>query len=42
MRVILLDFLEADIFNVSIENCVTFLDPGCRELRQHLLWVRLR
>jgi transcriptional regulator with XRE-family HTH domain len=27
MRVIVLEFLEADIFNVSIENCVTFLDP---------------
>ena len=26
-RVIVLEFLEADIFNVSIENCVTFLDP---------------
>jgi hypothetical protein len=22
-----LEFLEADIFNVSVENCVTFLDP---------------
>jgi transcriptional regulator with XRE-family HTH domain len=27
MRVIVLEFLEADIFNVSVENCVTFLDP---------------
>ncbi|HEV2985954.1 MAG TPA: helix-turn-helix transcriptional regulator, partial [Vicinamibacterales bacterium] len=27
MRVMVLEFLEADIFNVSIENCVTFLDP---------------
>jgi transcriptional regulator with XRE-family HTH domain len=27
MRVILIEFLEADIFNVSAENCVTFLDP---------------
>ena len=27
MRVILLDFLDADIFSVSIENCVAFLDP---------------
>jgi transcriptional regulator with XRE-family HTH domain len=27
MRVIVLEFLEADIFNVSAENCVTFLDP---------------
>jgi transcriptional regulator with XRE-family HTH domain len=26
-RVIVLEFLEADIFNVSVENCVTFLDP---------------
>ena len=27
MRVMVLDFLETDIFNVSSENCVTFLDP---------------
>ena len=27
MRVIVLDFLETDVFNVSVENCVTFLDP---------------
>ena len=27
MRVIGFEFLETDIFNVSIENCVTFLDP---------------
>jgi len=27
MRVIVLEFLEADIFNISAENCVTFLDP---------------
>jgi len=27
MRVIALEFLETDIFNVSIDNCVTFLDP---------------
>ena len=27
MRVKALDFLETDIFNVSAENCVTFLDP---------------
>jgi transcriptional regulator with XRE-family HTH domain len=27
VRVIVLEFLEADIFNVSVENCVTFLDP---------------
>jgi transcriptional regulator with XRE-family HTH domain len=26
-RVIVLEFLEADIFNISAENCVTFLDP---------------
>jgi transcriptional regulator with XRE-family HTH domain len=26
-RVIVLDFLEADIFTVSVDNCVTFLDP---------------
>ena len=27
MRVIVLEFLDADIFNLSIENCVAFLDP---------------
>ena len=27
MRVIVLDFLETDVFNVSVDNCVTFLDP---------------
>ena len=27
MRVIVLEFLDADLFNVSIENCVSFLDP---------------
>ncbi len=27
MRVVALDFLETDIFNVSLEHCVTFLDP---------------
>jgi transcriptional regulator with XRE-family HTH domain len=27
MRVMVLDILETDIFNVSAENCVTFLDP---------------
>jgi transcriptional regulator with XRE-family HTH domain len=27
VRVIVLEFLEADIFNLSAENCVTFLDP---------------
>jgi hypothetical protein len=27
MRVTVLDFLETDVFNVSPENCVTFLDP---------------
>src|SRR6476659_5602385 len=27
MRVTVLEFLEADIFNVSVENCVRFLDP---------------
>jgi transcriptional regulator with XRE-family HTH domain len=26
-RVIVLEFLDADIFNVSLEHCVTFLDP---------------
>ncbi len=27
MRVIVLEFLDTDIFNVSVENCVAFLDP---------------
>ena len=27
VRVIVLEFLEADVFNVSVEHCVTFLDP---------------
>jgi transcriptional regulator with XRE-family HTH domain len=27
MRVAILDFLDTDVFNVSIENCVAFLDP---------------
>jgi transcriptional regulator with XRE-family HTH domain len=27
MRVVVLDFLDTDIFNVSVENCVSFLDP---------------
>lgn len=27
MRVIILEFLDTDIFHVSIENCVSFLDP---------------
>ena len=27
MRVIVLDFLDTDVFNVSVENCVTFLSP---------------
>jgi hypothetical protein len=27
MRVIVLEFLDTDIFNLSRENCVTFLDP---------------
>lgn len=27
MRVTALDFLETDIFNVSLENCAAFLDP---------------
>ena len=27
MRVIVLEFLDTDIFNVSVENCVSFLDP---------------
>lgn len=27
LRVIVLEFLEADVFNVSPDNCVTFMDP---------------
>jgi transcriptional regulator with XRE-family HTH domain len=27
MRVIVLEFLDTDVFTVSIENCVSFLDP---------------
>jgi len=27
VRVSVLEFLETDIFNVSVDNCVTFLDP---------------
>lgn len=27
MRVAILDFLDTDVFHVSIENCVSFLDP---------------
>ena len=27
MRVMVLEFLETDIFNISVEHCVTFLDP---------------
>jgi transcriptional regulator with XRE-family HTH domain len=27
MRVIILEFLDTDIFNVSMENCVSFLNP---------------
>jgi hypothetical protein len=27
MRVIVLEFLQKDVFNISPENCVTFLDP---------------
>jgi hypothetical protein len=27
MRVIVLEFLETDVFTISAENCVTFLDP---------------
>ena len=27
MRVIVLDFLDTDIFHVSVEHCVSFLDP---------------
>ena len=27
MRVIVLEFLERDVFNISVENCVTFLNP---------------
>src|ERR1700683_757038 len=27
MRVVILEFLDTDVFNVSVENCVSFLDP---------------
>ncbi len=27
MRVMILEFLETDVFHVSLENCVSFLDP---------------
>ena len=27
MRVTVLEFLDTDVFNVSVENCVSFLDP---------------
>ena len=27
MRVIMLEFLDTDVFNVSVEHCVAFLDP---------------
>jgi hypothetical protein len=27
MRVATLEFLDTDVFNVSVENCVSFLDP---------------
>jgi transcriptional regulator with XRE-family HTH domain len=31
MRVATLEFLDADVFNVSLENCVSFLDPMIEE-----------
>ena len=27
MRVVILEFLDTDVFNVSLENCLSFLDP---------------
>ncbi len=27
MRVTILDFLDTDIFHVSVDNCVSFMDP---------------
>jgi transcriptional regulator with XRE-family HTH domain len=27
MRVVILEFLDTDVFNVSLDNCVSFLDP---------------
>ena len=27
MRVIVLEFLDTDVYNVSVENCISFLDP---------------
>ena len=32
MRVSILEFLETDVFNVSVEDCVSFLDPLSRIL----------
>jgi hypothetical protein len=27
MRVLILEFLDTDVFHVSVENCISFLDP---------------
>jgi hypothetical protein len=27
MRVMILEFLDTDVFHVSVENCISFLDP---------------
>ncbi len=27
MRVAILEFLDTEVFNISVENCVSFLDP---------------
>jgi len=27
MRVVILEFLDTDVFHVSLENCISFLDP---------------
>ena len=37
MRVIVLEFLDADVFNLSAENCISFLDPLIESLDIDLL-----
>jgi transcriptional regulator with XRE-family HTH domain len=36
MRVAILEFLDTDVFNISIENCVSFLDPMISSWDIHL------
>jgi transcriptional regulator with XRE-family HTH domain len=38
MRVIVLDFLDTDVCNVSVENCVTFVDPLIETSDGHEVW----